>query len=212
MDEKLYPRKVLSDEEFKIAEFWGRETSKQSVAILRKNGEPTAAEIMKDLREHKKGVKAEFAVDLHLHGSIEKAVANSACFCRGNRFEPLIPDNIIWGLYDYDSGEQIGDCIGVEVKSTSRKEYPEDLKLLVKPKQFSNYQVAKVNGEFDHFIYVLTVTVRDHPNAVDIVGFAREEEIEKRIADCEIHFLNLHPIKFLTYKHYKTSKTLRDYT
>jgi hypothetical protein len=214
MNEKVIPRIVLSNEEFKIAEFWGCETSKRSVEILRKLGKPIDTVIESDQSNHDISVKGECAIDLRLHHTIEKTVENSARFCRGNSLVPLIPDNIIWGLYDYDEGEQIGDCIGVEVKSTRRKEGGEALKLPFKEPQFRDYQKARGNGMFDAFIYVLTATVRGHPNAVDLLGFAREKEIEKTIADgnCNIHNLNLHPMKFLTHKHYKTSKTLRDYT
>lgn len=222
MNEKIYPRIVLSDEDFKIAEFWGHRTGEHSIDIRRKRGdELSAAEVDKEFSNHGMSVKAECAVDLCLHRGIEKAVENSALFCRGSSFEPLLPDNLMSAVFDYDSGEQIGDCIGVEVKSTRRKESLEVLNLVIKLKQFRNYQDARGNGMFDAFVYVLTVTVRDHPNAVDLVGFAREEELEKSVSVNDnpdeygqptIHYLNLHPMKFLTHKRFKTSKTLRDYT
>jgi hypothetical protein len=211
----------LTDEQFKIAEFWGYETSKHSIEMLRKFSEPSAAEVAKDLSNHDMSAKAECAVDLYLHRNIEKAVGNSELFSHGNSFAPLIPDNIIWGLYDYDEREQIGDCIGVEVKSTHRKEGLQVLNLVIKLKQFRDYLDARGNGLFDAFVYVLTVTVRHHANRVELVGFAREEELEKSVSannnpdehgQPTIHFLDLHPMKFLTHKRYKTSKTLRDYT
>jgi len=215
---RICPRVFLNDELFVLAEHWGRETSKRSVEILWKRGEhPSAQDIMRDQRNHDLSVKGEFAFDYYLNGTVENAEENSRKFCEGNSLTTLIPDNVLPGLFDYETGVEIRPKLGVEVKSTRRKEYPENLKLPIKEKQFREYQSAKEKGEFDAFVYILTVTVRDHPNAVCLVGFAREEEIIENIVssnrDCHgdytIHFCLLHPIEFLP-SEFLTDKRIRD--
>jgi hypothetical protein len=215
---RICPRVFLNDKLFARAEHWGRETSKRSVELLRKRGEhPTTKKIRSDQSNHDLSVKGEFAFDYYLNGTVENAEENSRKFCEGNSHTPLIPDNVLPGLFDYETGVEIRPKLGVEVKSTRRKDYPEKLKLPVKEKQFREYQSAKEKGVFDAFVYVLTVTVRDHPNAVCLVGFAREDEILKSIVpsnrnshgDYTIHFCQLHPIENLRSELF-TEKRIQD--
>jgi len=215
---RICPCVFLNDELFVLAEHWGRETSKRSVEILRGRGEhPSAQKIKRDQRNHDLSVKGEFAFDYYFNGTVKNAEKNSRKFCEGNSLTPLIPDNVLPGLFDYETGIEIRPKLGVEVKSTRRKDYLESLELPIKEKQFRDYQSDEEKGVFDAFVYVLTVTVRDHPNAVCLVGFAREEEIIESIVpsnrDCHdnytIHFCLLHPIKFLTLE-FLTDKRIQD--
>jgi hypothetical protein len=217
--EKDCPRIVLSDEELKIAEHWIRETSKRSVEIRLKRGEqPSAAVIASDLSNHDMSVKGEFAVDYFFNGTASNAVENSQKFCRGSSLTKLIPDIIIGAIIDAEACYIVRNEICVEVKSTRRKDYPEALKLPIKEEQFRDYQRARDNGEFDKFAYILTVTVRGHPNAVDLVGFAREDDIIKSISlnnrdshgNYVINHLNLHLLDCLTAYDYETSETVGD--
>jgi len=216
--EKDCPRIVLSNEELKIAEFWIRETSKRSVEILRKFSEPSAADIAKDLSNHDMSVKGEFAVDSFFNGTVSNAVENSQKFCRGSSLTKLIPDIIIGSVVDAEACYVVRNEICVEVKSTRRKDYPEALKLPIKLEQFRDYQYARDNGEFSLFAYILTVTVRDHPNAVDLAGFAREDDITKSInlnnrdshGNYVISRLDLHLLDCLNSYDYETSETVGD--
>jgi len=215
---RICPRVFLNDQLFVRAEHWGRETSKRSVEILREHSEhPSAQDIKSDQRNHDLSVKGEFAFDYYFNGTVENAEENSRKFCEGNSLTRLIPDNVLPGLFDYETGIEIRPKLGVEVKSTRRKDYPESLKLPIKEKQFRNYQLDEEKAVFDSFVYVLTVTVRDHPKVVCLVGFAREEEITESIVpsnlDCHgnypIHFCLLHPIKFLP-SEFLTDKRIQD--
>jgi len=216
---QVCPRIRLSDEIFKLSEYWSRETSKRSVEILRKrNEQPTVEKIKKDLSDHDVSVKGEFAVDYCFNGTVKNAEENSRRFCRGDSLAPLIPDIILHALVDSEACYQIRAAIGVEVKSTRRKDYLKDLKLPIKLEQFREYQRARDNGEFSMFAYILTVTVRNHPNDVCLVGFAREDDIKKSIdhnnrdtyGNHVIHYLSLHPLDCLNSYNYQTSETVYD--
>jgi hypothetical protein len=219
VSKNVSPHIKLRDDEMELSKYWGQETSKHSVDIMRKKGPVSENEIKKDLDNHNLSVKSEFAVDIFLHKSVKNAIENSQLFCNGISIEPLIPDNLINCLFDYDTGTQLADSLGIEVKSTNRKDYLENLNLSIKPPQLKKYESAKADGKFDSFVYVLTVTVRDHSNVICLVGFAREEDINRNAAlnntnkygEYIIHFFDLHPMEFLTPALYKTAKTLRDY-